>query len=490
MANLHANIGQIFQMQDDLAQATVHLQYALQLSGNHKDNISYLHTLHTMANVYGMNNRTDSALLLDQEGIATTRRLKERAAESTFLDNMANCYLYSGHADTARYYFMQSLAIDSSLGNQKQMADTWLNMGALEQMQGNTAKAEPALIHGIALADACGYRNGAMAGWASLAELYEKGHQYERALKAKSLYYAIKDSVLNLKKETAIAEWKAVYETEKKEKEIRLQALQLRQKNISIWVVSISSILLLSTVYFANRRNKERKEKRYQESLLARDQEASMKILIAEENERKRIAADLHDGVGQTLTAAWLNLQAVHPLLTALDESNARLLRTTTQLVGDSCAEIRQISHNMMPEILFQKGLLPALQELISRINERRLFTSLSADESEVNPDKTTALILYRIVQECVNNVVRHSGATELYISINKEADHLAVMIEDNGIGFDQNEPGNQEGIGLQNIRSRVQYLRGSVEWNPVNDDRSGTVVAIYIPILHEQLVP
>lgn len=88
-----------------------------------------------------------------------------------------------------------------------------------------------------------------------------------------------------------------------------------------------------------------------------------MKILIAEENERKRIAAELHDGVRQTLTAAWLNLQAVHPLLDILDNDHAKLLRTTTQLVGESCSEIRQISHNMMPDILFQKGLLPALND-------------------------------------------------------------------------------------------------------------------------------
>jgi len=487
-AGLHAYIAQVFQLQNDLDQATIHLQYALSMSGSNTNNVPYLLTLHTLANVYGMSHKIDSALALDETGIAIARKIKTLSLESTFLDNKANCFMYSNRPDSARYYFMKSLAIDSASGNKKQVADTWLNLGVLEHMQHNDAKAAQFLLQGIEMANSIGYRNGAMTGWKQLSEMHEKQKNYEAALKAKSYYYSIKDSVLNLKKETATAEWKALYETEKKEEEIRMQSMQLRQKNISIWFVSSSSLLLLGVVYFANRRNKERKEKIYRETLFARDQESAMKILIAEENERKRIAADLHDGVGQSLTAAWLNLQAVHPLLDKLEPEEASLIRTTTQLVGESCAEIRQVSHSMMPNVLFQKGLLPALKEMINGLREHQPLVSLSVNEYEVPLDKTTELILYRIIQECVNNVIRHAKASELYISINVEEDSLSVMIEDNGIGFDYEQVNNQEGIGLQNIRSRVQYLRGSVEWNQVNDDKSGTVVAIYIPLLYDPI--
>ena len=391
--------------------------------------------------------------------------------------------MYSNRPDSARFYFHKSLFNDSSLGDKKQMSDTWLNLGELELMYGNTEQAEQFLKHSIELANTSGYRNGELSGYKSLVEIYTKRKDFEKALNTELLYHRIKDSIINLKTETAVAEWKTVYETEKKDEEIKMQNLKLKQKNISIWFISISSILLLSAIYFANRRNKERKEKLHRESIFARDQEAAMNILIAEENERKRIAADLHDGVGQTLTAAWLNLQAVNPLLDSLDNENSKLLRITTQLVGDSCSEIRLISHNMMPDILFQKGLIPALQEMISRINEQKLLVSLSAEEYNAYPDKTTELVLYRIIQECINNVLRHSKATELYISIDTEEQNITVLIEDNGIGIDSDSLKNKKGIGLQNIRSRVQYLRGSVEWNNVNEDKSGTVVAIYIPL-------
>ncbi|WP_460684566.1 tetratricopeptide repeat-containing sensor histidine kinase [Niabella aquatica] len=485
---IYANIAQVFQLQNDLKQASTHLRHALTFSANNKDNIGYLLALHALANVQGMSGAIDSALILDEEGIAISKKIKNRATESTFLDNKANCFMYSNRPDSARYYFSKSLLIDSSLGNRKQMSDTWLNLGELERMYGNSKKAELFLKHAINLANSVGYRNGVLSSYQSLSQVYAKRGEFEKALNAESAYSRIKDSIINLKRETAVAEWKAVYETEKKEDEIKLQRLQLKQKNTSIWLISICSILLLSMVYFANKRNKERKEKIYREALFARDKESAGKILIAEETERKRIAADLHDGVGQTLTAAWLNLQAVHPQIESFDSENATLLRTTTQLIGNSCAEIRQISHNMMPDILFQKGLIPAIRSMISTINQQHFFVSLSAEEYDISLDKTTELIVYRIIQECVSNVVRHSQATELYISINKEEQNIAVMIEDNGIGFDQNSQEDKEGIGMQNIRSRVQYLHGSVEWNHVNPDKSGTVVAVYIPIYYEPI--
>lgn len=394
--------------------------------------------------------------------------------------------MYTNQPDSARYYFRQSLLIDSTFGNVKQISDTWLNLGELERMHGNSEKAEQYLKHAIQLANGIGYRNGELSAYKSLSDIYTKRKDFEQALNATSLYHGIKDSIINLKKETAIAEWKTVYETKQKEDEIKVQSLQLKQKNISIWFVGVSSILLLSALYFANRRNKERKEKLYRENLLIRDHESAMQILVAEENERKRIAGDLHDGVGQTLTAAWLNLQAVYAASGSLDQGNAQLLYTTTQLVRDSCSEIRQISHNMMPDILYQQGLLPALNGMISRINEKQLLVSLSAEEYEAPQHGTRELILYRIIQECVNNVVRHAKATELYISIHKEGQSLAVMIEDNGIGIDANALLTGKGLGLQSIRSRVACLQGSVEWNPVNDDKSGTVVAIFIPMFYE----
>lgn len=483
-AGIHGNIAQVFQQQSDFKQAVVHLNEARLYLQHQTDNTAYLKVLHTLANVYGESGNTDSALMLDEEGLAISRRARVQVYESAFLNNKANCFMYTNRPDSARIYFHKSRIIDSALGDPKQMSDTWLNLGALEQMQGQPALAIPLLKRAIHLADSCAYRGGAMLAYKTLAGVYEDLDDYKQALSASDTYHAIRDSIANERKDAAVAEWKAVYETSRKESELRVQALQLRQQRQMTWAISVCGVLLLAGLYYAYRRNRIRKERRYRETLLAREQEAAREIVLAEEAERRRIAADLHDGIGQTLTAAWLNLQAMQPKLHQLEAADATLLGTTTKLVGESCAEIRQISHNMMPAMLLHQGLVPAIHELAGRLHDVRLDVSLSVDMSERKLEQGTELIVFRIIQECVNNVVKHARATAIYISISADETGLDLMIEDNGIGLESNVAEGRPGVGMHNIRSRVHYLRGSVEWSSGGD--GGTVVAIHIPVHHD----
>ena len=480
IAGVQGYIGEVFQLQGDLESATHHLNTGLALMVNQQQTTEYLMLLHTLANAYGMQNKIDSALALDEQGLQIAKKMKQTWQMSPFLDNKANCFMYSNRPDSARHYFKMCLALDAGL--KKQLSDTWLNLGVLERMQQNHTLAVANLKKSIVLATAANYRQGAMAAWETLTSIYQETRQFENALKAQSKFIALKDTITNEKKDNAIAEWKAIYETDKKEQEIRLQEAQLDEKNLVILAVILGAVLILLIALFLHRRSKNNKERAYQNSLLAQEQKAVMEIIAAEENERKRIAADLHDGIGQTMTAAWLNLQALIPMTELLRAEDAHLVNTTSELVGNSCAEIRQISHNMMPNILFRQGLIPALQTFIRQTGDNALSIILTSEEKELHLDKTTELVLYRVVQECVNNVIKHARATELYISVSKEDEYISVLIEDNGVGFDVVAAEQSLGIGLQNIRSRIHYLHGTVEWNSSIATDSGTVVAIYIP--------
>lgn len=479
-AGIHGNIAQVFQQQGDFRQAIVHLNDARGYLQHQTDNTSYLKVLHTLANVYGMTGSTDSALAIDEQGLEIARRTRVEVYESAFLNNKANCFMYTNRPDSARFYFHQSQRIDSALGDPKQMSDTWLNLGMLERKQHRPALAIPLLEQAIRQADSCGYRAGSMEGWKELAGVYTDLNDYQRALDATNRYNAIRDSIADERTDLALAEWKAVYETARKEDAIRVQALQLKQQRQTTWAISIGSLLLIGFLYYAYQRTKIRKEQRYREALIAREQTAAREIVVAEEAERRRIAADLHDGIGQTLTAAWLNLQAIQPRLSQFTTADESLLQKTTQLVGESCAEIRHISHNMMPAMLLHQGLVPAVQELVSRLDSNRLHVSLSVDLDTYNLKQGTELLVYRMLQECINNVVRHAGATALYISMSADEAGLDLMIEDNGVGLKSELGTSKSGMGMQNIRSRVHYLHGSVEWSSGRD--GGTVVAIHIP--------
>ena len=264
-------------------------------------------------------------------------------------------------------------------------------------------------------------------------------------------------------------------------KEKQIQALEVTRKNIAIVAILVFAVLIALLGYsFYKRRTLQ--QQAFMQATLAKQQEnATIEIIQAEEKERKRIAEDLHDGVGQLMTAAWLNLQALDEQMQPRDGSQYLLVNKTLLLVDESCKEVRQVSHNMMPNALLRKGLVNAVREFTSQINTGKLSINLQTEELQKPLESHVEAILYRVIQESVNNVVKHAQATQLDISINQEPDGIDVMIEDNGKGFDTTITRATDGIGLQNIISRIHYLKGTVEWN--SSEGNGTLVAIHIPI-------
>ncbi|MBH2003555.1 MAG: sensor histidine kinase [Sphingobacteriia bacterium] len=262
----------------------------------------------------------------------------------------------------------------------------------------------------------------------------------------------------------------------------RIRELEVAQKNNLIALVSISTIALLALGYLLYRRNKQQQEKIHHRKILQQQQQAAIDIITAEEEERKRIASDLHDGVGQLMSAAWLNLKAVSDqMMSNARPEDVQLIGKTLALVNESCKEVRQVSHNMMPNALLMKGLINAVREFIGQIDQRSIQINLQTDGLNIAIPSHIESVLYRVIQESVNNVIKHAQASELDISIHQEEDAIDVMIEDNGRGFDKTKRAADAGIGLQNIQSRIDYLRGTVEWNTAPG--KGTVVAIYIPL-------
>lgn len=261
----------------------------------------------------------------------------------------------------------------------------------------------------------------------------------------------------------------------------RIKELEVSRKNNQIVLVLISMSFLAFTVYFIYRRKKSNQEKAYQQKLLEQQKNAAIAVIDSEEKERKRIASDLHDGVGQLMSAAWMNLQALKNQMSNLDSTESDLLDKSLALVNESCNEVRQVSHNMMPNALLLKGLVKAVQEFIGQINQKKLKINLTTEGLSENLPSHIEMVLYRVIQESVNNVIKHANASKLDISIIKSLDGIDVLIEDNGIGFNANKTTQNLGIGLSNIKSRIQYLEGTVEWNSI--ENNGTLVAIFIPL-------
>ncbi|WP_377026771.1 sensor histidine kinase [Mucilaginibacter ginsenosidivorans] len=207
-----------------------------------------------------------------------------------------------------------------------------------------------------------------------------------------------------------------------------------------------------------------------------RQQELLKAVIEAQETERKRLAEDLHDSVGQVLSAIKLKLHK----LDKLNEGQNAMLADTRKLTDECIQEIRNIIHNVLPPVLTDFGLIDALQALCVKMNDNTpiqvAFTRKLGDErfgSEIE------LTLYRIAQELFGNAVKHSEASTIHVDLAKNGNTLVMSFRDNGKGF--NIETVKHGFGIKNLRSRVQLINGKIDI--YSKPLSGTITTINIPL-------
>lgn len=271
------------------------------------------------------------------------------------------------------------------------------------------------------------------------------------------------------------------YESYKQAQQIQQQRNRIRFQNYLI--IGISGIVLLGGLlaYSQYRRNKLRQESKMKTELMRQQELAVKAVLEAEENERQRIARDLHDGIGQMMSAAKMNLSAFESQIHFTSEEQKQSLQKVISLVDESCKEIRTVSHIMMPNALLKNNLATAIREFTDKLSNKDLHTTVYTEGLDERLDASIETVLYRVVQECVHNSIRHSGATRLDISLIRDAEGIRGTIEDNGKGFDPKST-DSRGIGLKNIITRIDYLKGTVDFDSAVG--RGTVVSIYIPLV------
>jgi signal transduction histidine kinase len=260
-----------------------------------------------------------------------------------------------------------------------------------------------------------------------------------------------------------------------------IQQLEISKRNTTIMIIGIVFLIALLVGYQFYSRYKFKQEARLQAEVLNQQMLASKGIIEAEERERKRIAAELHDGVGQLFTTVKMNMEILMERFLVKQPDADLLAEKTMAMVDESCTEVRSIAHQMMPNALIKSGLVSALRDFINKIPAEKLKISLETKGIDKPMDSTTETVLYRVIQESVNNVIKHASATSLDILLLCDAKEITVSIEDNGKGFDAADKSKFSGIGLKNMISRVEYLKGSVDVS--SSPGKGTLVAIFIPL-------
>lgn len=228
-------------------------------------------------------------------------------------------------------------------------------------------------------------------------------------------------------------------------------------------------VILLTIIFISDYRKKNIERNRLLEESLISERKIASAILTTQEQERKRIAEDLHDELGSSLAALKLRLQK-----SKLPEGQ---MYEILNVVDKASAGARNISHNLMPPEFEKTSLSILLANYYNRlITESGIIFNFHISGERKCFSKEEELIIYRIVMELTGNILKHSGATEATIQFIYFDKHLEIMVEDNGVGFSGSQ---SNGIGLKNIQSRVNYLSGNMK---IDSGANGTTVMLQVP--------
>lgn len=407
------------------------------------------------------------------------------------LNNIGSVYLSLGDFDRAEGYLERSLAVREALDQPKEIAESLVQMATLRNRQNEPEPAEGYAQRAVSIAEAIGDRPLLRDGYQCLAEAYAQQQHYHNAYHYRTAYAALQDSLLSETTTEQINTLQIRYETEKKEKEIALltserELQEARIRGLILVAVLAGLVIILLFLFFRARMRHQKQVQAQQEALHwqeVRELEQKQKMLAMEsmlsgqEAERKRIAKDLHDGLGNLLANVQMQFSTVEE---DMPKGKLPVYQDTYRLLGEACGEVRKIAHNMMPGALTRFGLVAALQEMGNALEKSgQMEVDIQVYGLEERLPEKVEVSLYRIVQELLNNVVKHAQATSVIIQLNRQGEELNLLVEDNGLGFDPQEA--RGGLGLESLQSRVRYLDGSLEVDTALG--RGTATMVHVPL-------
>ncbi|MBL0103044.1 MAG: sensor histidine kinase [Bacteroidetes bacterium] len=488
IAEGYVNVGDVYLAMDNFDQALVYFNRYLTIQKDATEPGAICEVLCNVGNVYfnKKNYKLSEKYYLDAKKIAEQSGNNEAIAMC--LAGLGDLYVVLDRDKEALNNYLGALDIFSSLGNAEAVADQYNSIAGMYLTGGNTGLAIQYADSALEIANEIGTKRHIRNAYEIKSKAYFKKGDFKNAYEFHEKYFIYNDSLINESSANKMAELQTVFETAKKENENKLLArensikdLELQRSHIQQYVLFGAIILIIIVGYLFYSRNKAIQGEIMNKALLEERELRSREVIEAEERERMRIAKDLHDGIGQMLSAAKMNLSNLENKLNVKGGEEKQLIENSLSLVDESVREVRSVSHAMMPNALIKSGLSKALHEFINKLNNPGLKFHLEVIGLDERLESTIETVLYRVIQEIVSNIIRHSKASEVNIQLLRHEEEIVLMVEDNGIGFDTSHVKDFSGIGLKNIQSRVAYLNGTVNFDSTVG--KGTTVNIEIPL-------
>lgn len=481
IASTYNYIGQVYKKQKEITKAKEYFNKSLDIYKLIGDRQGEGLIYHSIGSLLCEESKPDSAKFYFNYALSLYEIVNDLRQKSILYTDIANMFTENKLIDSSLKYYLLALQENNTIGNKRNASAIYNGLANIYISKKNFVEAKKYLDLSIQVLLQTNKKEDYKEYYFALSK-YNRGiGKADLALQNMELYNLYKDSLINEQNKKAIADIQIKYDVSKKDQEILLQKAIINKRNIFLFSSVLVSLLILITGIALFKRQKAIQKNKMQEALLLQQDIATKAVLEAEENERKRIGSDLHDGVGQLMTAARMNLEAIKERIQFTSTQDKEAYYKTKALIDESCKEVRAVSHNIMPNALLKSGLSNAVKEFLNNLDNRVLQINLHTLGLNERIDTNIETVLYRVIQECVHNIIKHAQATTVDISLIKDGDGISVTIEDNGIGFDKNVLEKKDGIGIKNIKTRIAYLKGNIDID--THPGNGTLIAIHVPI-------
>jgi len=487
IADVNANIANIHIQKGDIEVAKEHLRIALKTMERDKTDGFYLTTSHSLANVYGMNGEYEKALALDEEGIRITDSIGSEKIKAMFLDNKANCFMYTGRLDSAQYYFDECLKLDLKIKNKKQIADSYSNLGYLASLKKDFPTAEKLLFKSIDMLKTLKHKPNLSKSYSLLVGVYEQQKKFEKALAIQKEFQKEYKLMIDERKEASLAEFRIIHETQQKERKLAENKVELlkkevesRRQNAMIIVLSVLVFFVLvvgSLIYRQERLKVSQQRQEFQLKSAISQIETQNKL----QEQRLNISRDLHDNIGAQLTFIISSVDNVKYSFDVKDSALGGKLDNISIFTRDTIIELRDTIWAMNNNRITFEDLRVRMLNFIekARLAKEDIQFEFSIEDAlqDVVFSSVQGINIYRTIQEALNNAMKYAEASEIIIEARLLEDAIKIKIGDNGKGFDLEHI--EAGNGLQNMQKRIEDIGGTFEIESQRE--KGTSITISI---------
>jgi two-component system, NarL family, sensor kinase len=468
LSSMYHNIGNAYLNLNQFRKSLDYCLLALKTQQQYGGNQYINRVLASIGQGYDYLKMYDSALYFYRRAVTESIKQNDKFAEAGIYGFIANVYASGNNFVSMLDVSEKSLSLARELQSRQLLASSLYNLAYANYYNKDLQKAKQYITEALEIAEKDSLYDELKNIYSILSYIAAQEEDFKTSLWAKAKADSIVNGALNKEVIRTTAELQEKYEAEKRNNQIKLQQAELQQKNTLNYLLmgATAAVLVVSLLLYRNYSHQQKLQRqRINELETEKKLMATEAVLKGEEQERTRLAKDLHDGLGGMLSGIKYSFNIMKENLIMTPE-NQQAFERSMDMLDSSIKEMRRVAHNMMPESLVKFGLDTALKDFCNDIHKSgALQVNYQSIGLEGTPlEQTTAITIYRIVQELIGNTLKHAAAKTAIVQVTKSNNQFAVTVEDDGKGFDTTILKQSKGIGWTNIQHRVDFLKGKLD--------------------------